>query len=207
MRRLYPVTIVMSMAWLSLFATVMTNVMQWLGCALGISTTVMGLSLGAIGTSFPNLYASILVAKAGQGGMSICQAIASNTFNVCICLGLLWLLHAAGLGGCSYGSHGGRSRGACAGCYAPSGFEPMCPYFKGTSNEYGSVAGSTKGAVLVVFVWYLVFIVAIVKNRNVLTRGAAVLMLVLYALYLVYELAAARDVVPALCFHALNICL
>jgi hypothetical protein len=62
------------MVWLAIFATLMTDIIEYLGCGLGIDTTVMGLSLGAIGTSFPNLYASILVAKAGMGGMSICQA-------------------------------------------------------------------------------------------------------------------------------------
>ena len=35
----------------------------------------MGLTIGAIGTSFPNLYASILTARAGQAGMSLCQVI------------------------------------------------------------------------------------------------------------------------------------
>ena len=44
----------------------------------------MGLTLGAAGTSFPNLYASVLAARQGEAGMAIVQAFASNVFNVCI---------------------------------------------------------------------------------------------------------------------------
>ena len=102
----YLVTILIAAIWLAVFAILMTDVIEYLGCGIGVDGTVMGLSLGAIGTSFPNLYASILVAKSGQGGMAICQAIASNTFNICICLALLWLVHSIGLGTCDYGSHG-----------------------------------------------------------------------------------------------------
>ena len=51
----------------------MTLLLERVGCALNISSTVMGLTLGAIGTSFPNLYASILTARAGQGDQAICQ--------------------------------------------------------------------------------------------------------------------------------------
>jgi Ca2+/Na+ antiporter len=61
----------------------MNLMLSKIGCALGISETVMGLTVGAIGTSFPNLYASILTARAGQAGMSLCQAFGSNTFNLC----------------------------------------------------------------------------------------------------------------------------
>ena len=133
----FPITIIVSMLWLALFATLMTDLIEYLGCGIAVNSTVMGLSLGAIGTSFPNLYASILVARAGQGGMAICQAIASNTFNVCICLALLWLLHTIGIGSCDYGSHGAW-KGMCNGCYAPSGFTPLCPFWEGTNNEFGT---------------------------------------------------------------------
>ena len=62
----YPATLLMSVAWLGVLAFVMTIALDNVGCALGISSTVMGLTLGAMGTSFPNLYASILTAMAGQ---------------------------------------------------------------------------------------------------------------------------------------------
>ena len=41
------------------------------------STQVMGLTLGAVGTSFPNLYASVITARQGEPDMAIAQACIS----------------------------------------------------------------------------------------------------------------------------------
>lgn len=196
----------MSMFWLALFAILMTDVIEYLGCALGIGSTVMGLSLGAIGTSFPNLYASILVAKSGQGGMAICQAIASNTFNICICLALLWVLHTIGLGSCDYGTHGNHQQ-PCNGCYMPSGFQPVCPFWEGTNNAYGSAAGSTKGAVLVSFLWMILFVVSLVCGKLTIYKTPAFVMIALYLCYIAYEFLAAFNAVPPICFGSINICI
>ena len=63
--------------------------------------------------------------------MSLCQAFGSNTFNLCICLGLVWLAQTT-IGVCQLG-HGGHILtpnafgGACNGCYMPMGLGPMCP--------------------------------------------------------------------------------
>jgi Ca2+/Na+ antiporter len=201
----YPATILISMLWLALFATLMTDTIEYLGCGIGVDGTVMGLSLGAIGTSFPNLYASILVARAGQGGMSICQAIASNTFNICICLALLWTFQT-GFGACDYGSHG-QHHGSCNGCYAPSGFKPMCPYITGTNNAFGSSAGSTKGAIIVSYVWCAIFIVTLVVGKLKVGKIPAYIMLSMYALYIIYQFVAAFSDGFAICFSSVNICI
>jgi len=202
----YPLTILISMVWLAIFAILMTNIIEYLGCGIGVSSTVMGLSLGAIGTSFPNLYASILVARAGQGGMAICQAIASNTFNICICLALLWLLHTIGVGSCDYGSHGAR-QGFCAGCYAPSGFTPLCPFFEGTNNAFGSTAGSTKGAVIVSLIWVAFFLLTLTVYKMHVRKLPACIMFVIYILYIVYQFADAFGAPITICFHSVNICI
>mmetsp|Transcript_9812 Transcript_9812/g.28838 ORF Transcript_9812/g.28838 Transcript_9812/m.28838 type:complete len:123 (+) Transcript_9812:1910-2278(+) len=55
----------------------------------------MGLTAGAIGTSFPNLFGSMLVAKQGLGNMAVSNAFGSNTFNIFIGLGFPWLLYIA----------------------------------------------------------------------------------------------------------------
>ena len=84
----------------------------------------MGLTLGAAGTSFPNLYASVLAARQGEAGMAIVQAFASNVFNVCIALGLLWLFQSSA-GTCDYG---GSEAGSCGGCFLPDGVAGLpCP--------------------------------------------------------------------------------
>jgi K+-dependent Na+/Ca+ exchanger-like protein len=205
----FALTIALSMFWLAIFATLMTDVIEYLGCALGIGGTVMGLSFGAVGTSFPNLYASILVAKQGQGGMAICQAIASNTFNVCICLGLLWLFHTAGLSNCDYGEHGDAHQMPCGGCYTPDGLAPLCPYLEGTNNEFALSPGSTKGAVLVAFVWMVLFVISLVFGQMTITKVPAYLMFGLYGLYILYEYVnafAPEGSKPTLCFDFWNIC-
>ena len=134
------------------------------------------------------------------------QAIASNTFNICICLALLWFVHGLGAGTCDYGYHQGYA-GQCAGCYAPSGFAPLCPYYEGTNNEYGSAAGSTKGAVLVVFVWYAVFLITLVVGRNSVGIVPAAIMFVMYLVYITYEFVAAYVPEIAICFGSINICI
>jgi len=203
----YPLTIVMSMVWLAVFAILMTDVVEYMGCGLGIDTTVMGLSLGAIGTSFPNLYASILIAKQGAGDGAVCQAIAANTFNACICLGMLWFFHVLGLGLCDYGSHVSPHHGACGGCYAPTGLTPLCPFWEGTNNAFGSSAGSTKGAILVTFFWALIFVTSMVIFRGKLNRLVAGIMTVIYLIYIVYQFVAAFSTGFALCISDWNICI
>jgi len=201
----FPITIIMAMFWLAIFATLMTDIIEYLGCAVGIGSTVMGLSLGAIGTSFPNLWASILVARAGQGGMAVCQAIASNTFNVCICLGLLWLIQTS-LGQCDYGYHGGP-KGKCNGCYAPDGFTPFCPYWQGTNNKFGGSPGSTKGAILVSLVWVCLFFGTMIFCKLYVRKLPAYLMFTLYGFYIVYEFASSFGAPIAICFPGINVCI
>ena len=45
------------------FTAMVWKGVEKIGCALGIPSTVIGLTLGAVGTSFPNLYASVLTAQ------------------------------------------------------------------------------------------------------------------------------------------------
>jgi Ca2+/Na+ antiporter len=196
-----------SAAWLAVLAFGMTECVEYLGCAIKIEPTAMGLSLGAIGTSFPNLYASILVAKAGDGVTAVCQAIASNTFNICIGLGVFWLFKSIGLTSCNYGSDGRQHQGPCNGCYGPVGSEPLCPYLEGTNNEYGSASGSTKGAIFVVYIWVGIFLYSMIFNKCHVTRPVAMAMAALYFIYMVYQILTAYGVPITICFHSLNICI
>ena len=205
--KFYPLTIIMSMFWLAIFAILMTDVVEYIGCGIGIDTTVMGLSLGAIGTSFPNLYASILIAKQGAGDGAVCQAIAANTFNACICLGLLWLLHNVGLGMCDFGSHALPIHHHCGGCYAPTGLQPLCPFWEGTNNHFGRSAGSTKGAILVTFLWAVVFTICMVVFGGRLNKLSAWIMLGIYLVYIGYQFVAAFVPGFAVCIEAWNICI
>lgn len=53
----------MCFAWLIGMSFIMTVSVQAIAGKLGISDAVAGLTIGAAGTSFPNLFASMIVAR------------------------------------------------------------------------------------------------------------------------------------------------
>jgi len=60
--------------------------------ALGIPPVIIALTILAGGTSAPDLIASVIVARQGQGSMAVANAIGSNIFDILICLGLPWTI-------------------------------------------------------------------------------------------------------------------
>jgi len=84
--------------WLVVLMLAMVLCCETLGALLGLPDSVVGLTLSAVGTSLPNLFASISVAKRGLGNMAVSNALGSNSFNVYIALGLPWLLYTAFVG-------------------------------------------------------------------------------------------------------------
>jgi cation:H+ antiporter len=54
---------------------------------LGISEAIIGLTLVAIGTSLPELVASIMATTRGQGDLAVGNVVGSNIFNLLIVLG------------------------------------------------------------------------------------------------------------------------
>lgn len=55
---------------------------------LGMSQTLIGLTIVAIGTSLPELVTSVVAAKKGEIGMALGNAIGSNIFNILMVLGI-----------------------------------------------------------------------------------------------------------------------
>ncbi|MCC1494016.1 calcium/sodium antiporter [Cognatishimia sp. F0-27] len=60
--------------------------------AAGISETVIGLTIVAVGTSMPELVTSIIAVRKGQGDVALGNVIGSNIFNVLGILGLTALV-------------------------------------------------------------------------------------------------------------------
>ena len=89
-RKKYVSCLFISIIWLALLSYIMIKCCDGLGEWIGTSPIVMGLTLSAVGTSFPNLWSSMLVARQGLGNMAVSNAFGSNTFNICIALGLPW---------------------------------------------------------------------------------------------------------------------
>eukprot|EP01065_Artemidia_motanka_P013882 TRINITY_DN1783_c3_g1_i1.p1 TRINITY_DN1783_c3_g1~~TRINITY_DN1783_c3_g1_i1.p1 ORF type:complete len:742 (+),score=221.37 TRINITY_DN1783_c3_g1_i1:94-2319(+) len=111
----WPLTCLVSVVWLAVMSFAMTYCVETLGKLCGISELVMGLTVSAAGTSFPNVFASMLVARQGYGNMAISNAFGSNVFNILMGLGLPWFLicmlgnHSAKVDGHVY--HGMKSGG------------------------------------------------------------------------------------------------
>ena len=194
----YAFTCLMSLVWLIILATIMTSALEAIGCIIHFDATVMGLTLGAMGTSFPNLYASVLAAQAGEGEMAIVQAFASNVFNVCIALGVLWLIQSTS-GQCQFGTPGAtQTSAACGGCYMPSGIALSCPHLPGQAagpDASGSLTGTvivTAGAVATILLMLFAF-----KGR--IPPFCGVILLAMYGAYAVYEVLAAKQLIPILC--------
>jgi Ca2+/Na+ antiporter len=90
MRRYYVQVNLICVVYLGILSYVMILCCDTIGNYLGTTPTVMGLTLSAIGTSFPNMWSSMVVARQGYGNMAICNALGSNIFNICVALGLPW---------------------------------------------------------------------------------------------------------------------
>ena len=55
----------------------------------------MGLTFLAAGTSVPDMFGALVVAKQGHGDQAVSCSIGSNVFDICIGLAVPWLLFVA----------------------------------------------------------------------------------------------------------------
>jgi K+-dependent Na+/Ca+ exchanger-like protein len=60
--------------------------------ALDIPEAIIALTVLAVGTSIPDLFSSVIVAKQGRGDMAVSNAIGSNIFDILIGLGLPFII-------------------------------------------------------------------------------------------------------------------
>ncbi|CAJ1393367.1 unnamed protein product [Effrenium voratum] len=77
-----------SMAWLSITAYVVCLGSDRINLFWGIPRSFLGLTLVAVGTSWPNLLASVATARQGRGEMAVSNALGSNVQNVFFVLAL-----------------------------------------------------------------------------------------------------------------------
>merc|ERR1712151_905074 len=84
----------MSMVWLAIFAFGVIEICDELHAHFGISTQILGFTVAAVGTSFPNVISCIAVSKQGRTGMAIANALGANIQNVFLALALPWTIQA-----------------------------------------------------------------------------------------------------------------
>jgi len=85
--------VVVGMAGLAVGAELMVRGAVMIATLLGVSELVIGLSVVAIGTSLPELAASVMSAWKGEMDISVGNVIGSNIFNVLFVLGICPMVH------------------------------------------------------------------------------------------------------------------
>jgi len=90
----YPVSFVMSMVWLSFFAFSVITACDGIHRDFGISTEVLGFTIAAAGTSLPNVFSGMVVARQGKTTMAIANALGANVQNVFLALAIPWTIQS-----------------------------------------------------------------------------------------------------------------
>ena len=86
------VSFVLSIGWIGIFSYLMVWWAEVVGNTMGIPSVVMGLTVLAAGTSVPDLFSSVIVARMGEGDMAVSSSIGSNIFDILVGLPLPWLI-------------------------------------------------------------------------------------------------------------------
>lgn len=66
---------------------------KYIARAAGMTETLIGLTIVAVGTSLPELVTSIVAAKKGETGLAVGNAVGSNIFNLLLILGVSAVIH------------------------------------------------------------------------------------------------------------------
>lgn len=97
--KLYIVTFIMSILSIGGLSYLLVESAIVLADALHINPALVALTVLAVGTSIPDLLASMAVAKQGRGDMAISNAIGSNIFDILFGMGIPWLIVLVANGG------------------------------------------------------------------------------------------------------------
>jgi len=86
----YPLSFTMSMTWLAIFAYSVVAACDGIHADFGISDSVLGFTVAAAGTSFPNVFSGMVVARQGKTSMAVANALGANIQNVFLALAVPW---------------------------------------------------------------------------------------------------------------------
>jgi Ca2+/Na+ antiporter len=93
----WPLCFVGAMCWLALFSWFMLVLAGEINCNIPVlKPAFLGITVCAVGTSFPNAVASILMAKQNQPAAAIANALGSNVQNVFLAMALPWVIFIFG---------------------------------------------------------------------------------------------------------------
>lgn len=91
--RRWPLCFAGAMFWLAVFSYLMLEVAVQIHKNIpGLPNSFLGITVCAIGTSFPNAVASVLMAQQNQPAAAIANALGSNVQNVFLAMALPWVI-------------------------------------------------------------------------------------------------------------------
>jgi len=91
-KKWFLVTFINSCLWIAIISWVLVLCATNFGCLVGLGPIIMGVVFLAAGTSVPDAISSVVVAREGLGGMAVANAIGSNVFDICLGLGIPYLI-------------------------------------------------------------------------------------------------------------------
>ena len=91
-KKYFVITFCMCLLWITVLSYILCDMVARLGCMWHVPAPIMGLTVLAAGTSVPDALGSIVAAREGMGDMACSNAIGSNVFDICLGLGLPYLL-------------------------------------------------------------------------------------------------------------------
>ena len=91
---LYPITFVMSFAWITFFSFLITVIVnRWMELLnLPSASALIGLVVVALGAEIPDAINSFTISRRGFGDMAISACLGAQVINVCLGIGLPWLI-------------------------------------------------------------------------------------------------------------------
>lgn len=92
-RRKYGIAVFVCILWLGLLAEGIVECIQILGDMMGVSQSLMGLTVSSVGASLPSIWSSMIASRQGQNDMAISNALGANTFSIMVGLGMPWLIY------------------------------------------------------------------------------------------------------------------
>ena len=81
-----------AMVWLGIFSYLMVAAAGAVHDYFGVPESILGITVCALGTSFPNAVASIMMAQEGKSARAISNALGSNVQNVFLAMAFPWVL-------------------------------------------------------------------------------------------------------------------
>lgn len=66
---------------------------KYIAAAFGMSETLIGLTIVAVGTSLPELVTSVVASRKGENGLAVGNVVGSNIFNLLLILGVSSTIH------------------------------------------------------------------------------------------------------------------